>query len=122
MVNNPLSALWIGRCSIYEYQEVTDETTWQTKHELVELVKDEPCRLSQSAVSHNDADLVSLGDGVPIRYQRTVLFIRPDLDIKAGSVIEVTQHGRTEKYKRSSPPAVYSNHQEIVLELYEDKA
>ena len=54
--------------------------------------------------------------------QFTVLFIRPDLTIKAGSVIEVTQHGITTKYRRSGTPTVYTNHQEVILTLYEDKA
>lgn len=121
MVTNPLAALWIGRCSIYEYQDVTDPDTFQTTQELVAVVADEPCRLSQNYVSHTPTDLVS-GGSVPSLEQIIVLFIRPDLEIKPGSVIEVTQRGRTNKYHRSSEPAIYSNHQEIVLELYEDHA
>jgi hypothetical protein len=121
MVTNPLAALWIGRCSIFEYQDVTDPDTFQTTQELVGVVTDEPCRLSQSYVSHNTSDLVSV-NGVPSVEQLIVLFIRPDLEIKPGSVISVTQYGITERYKRSSKPAIYSNHQEVVLELYEDYA
>lgn len=122
MVRNPLAKLWVGRCTIFEYQEVTDPDTWQTTHELVPITTDEPCRLSQNYVSHTPDDLVRQKNGAPYLNQIIVLFIRPDLDIKEGSVIEVTQHGRTAKYKRSSKPAVYTNHQEIVLELYEDYA
>jgi hypothetical protein len=54
--------------------------------------------------------------------QTIKLFIRSDLDIKPGSLIEVTQNNVTTKYKRASQSAVYSNHQEITLELYEDYA
>lgn len=122
MVKNPLSALWIGKCTIYEYQNITDPETYQTKQELATTVVDEPCRLSQNYVSHTPDDLVRVKNGVPSVNQLIVLFIRPDLIIKEGSVIEVTQHGRTNKYKRSSIPAVYTNHQEIVLELYKDYA
>lgn len=121
VTTNPLAILWVGRCSIYEYQDVTDPDTFQTTQELVAVVTDEPCRLSQNYVSHTTADLVGV-NGVPSVENLIVLFIRPDLEIKAGSVIEVTQHGISERYKRSSKPAVYSNHQEIVLELYEDYA
>lgn len=122
MVKNPLSVLWIGRCTVYEYKEVTNPDTWQTQHTLEAVATDEPCRLSQNYVSHTPDDLVRVNNGAPVLEQLIVLFIRPDLEIKEGSVIEVTQHGRTAKYKRSSKPAVYTNHQEIVLELYEDYA
>ena len=117
MVNNPLSILWVGRCTISEYQEVTDKNTWQTKHELVAVVENEPCRLS-----HTREGTVEVADGAPRVAQTIVLFIRPDLTIKEGSVIEVTQRGVTNKYKRASKPAVYTNHQEVALELYEDHA
>ncbi len=121
MVKNPLATLWKGKCTIYEYQNVTDPNTNQTTQELVAVVTDEPCRLSQNRVSHNQSDLVSVSD-VPYVNALIVLFIRPDLEIKAGSVIEVTQNNVTDKYKRSSKPAIYSNHQEVTLELYEGNA
>jgi hypothetical protein len=121
MVTNPLAALWIGKCSIYEYQDVTDFDTFQTTQELVAVVTDEPCRLSQNYVSHTTADIVGV-NGVPSVENIIVLFLRPDLEVKPGSVIEITQHGRTNKYHRSSEPAIYTNHQEIVLERYEEHA
>lgn len=117
MQNNPLSALWIGKCTIYEYQEVTDKETCQTTHELVPVVVDEPCRLS-----YRQESTVNISNGAPSITQITMLFIRPDLVIKEGSVIEVTQRGVTNKYKRASKPPVYTNHQEVTLELYEDNA
>ena len=52
----------------------------------------------------------------------TLLFVRPDLKIKAGSVIEVSQNAVTTKFRRSGKPTVYTNHQEIKLTLYEDNA
>lgn len=117
MVNNPLSVLWVGKATISEYQEITDTETWQTSHELVPIVTNEPCR-----VSYRQEPSTDIVTGAAQLTQIIMLFIRPDIDIKAGSVIEVTQNGRTLKYKRSSKPAIYSNHQEVILELYEDKA
>lgn len=122
MTKNPLSILWIGRCTIYEYQDVTDPDTYQTKQELTPVVIDEPCRLSLSFVSHNVSDLVHVKDGSPVFEQLIVVFLRPDLIIKPGSVFEITQNARTDRFKSSSKPNVYSNHQEVVLELYEDYA
>lgn len=117
MLTNPLAKLWVGKCTIYEYQSVTDPDTYQTTQSLVTVVRDEPCRVSYTRETITDNN-----DGVPNTYQLTMLFIRPELDIKAGSVIEITQRGRTIKYKGSSTTAKYSNHQEVVLELYEEKA
>ena len=117
MVTNPLSILWKGRCDIWEYEDVTDPDTHQTTQRQVVVVEGEPCRISfTSEATTNPAN------GVAEMTQFIVLFIRPDLEIEAGSVIEVTQNGRTTKYKRSGKPAVYTNHQEIRLTLYEDYA
>lgn len=51
--------------------------------------------------------------------QSVKLFISPDIVIKAGSKIIVTQHGRTTEYSNSGVPAVYPTHQEIMLTLFE---
>lgn len=122
MVNNPLAILWIGKATISEYKEVTDPETFQTKHDLVPVVVDEPCRVSYGQGSYTKASTTEVAEGVPYITQTITLFIRPDVVIKEGSVIEVTQYGRTNKYKRASKPAVHSQHQEVLLEIYEDKA
>lgn len=117
VVKNPLSSLWIGRCTIYEYQNVTHPNTYQTTQIQVPVLTDEPCRLS-----YNHEQSTNIQSGAAVVSQSITLFIRPDLIIPPGSVIEITQHNRTEKYKRSGKPAVYTSHQEIVLQLYEDNA
>lgn len=115
MVTNPLSLLWVGKCTIYEFQDTTDPETFQTTQQEVPVLIDEPCRLS-----YNKEQSTNISNGAAVVSQSITLFIRPDLVIKPGSVIEITQNGVTEKYKGSGQPAVYSNHQEIVLQLYED--
>lgn len=117
MVTNPLAILWTGRCTISEYQDVTNPENYQTTHELVPVITDEPCRLS-----HKSESTVDVNSGAPYIAQSIVLFIRPDIVIKEGSVIEITQNGVTDKYRRSSKPAVYSQHQEVALKLYEGNA
>jgi hypothetical protein len=114
---NPLEKLWIGRCTIYEYQDVVNPDTYQTTQDLVAVLSDEPCRLS-----YNHEQATNIQSGAAVVSQSIKLFIRPDLVIKPGSVIEISQHGVTEKYKGSGKPAVYCNHQEIILTLYEDNA
>lgn len=113
--NEILKQLWIGKCTIYEYKKVRDPLTIETVTELVAVVEDEPCRLSYSYNS-----TTSSTTGVATVGQIVTLFIRPDLEIKTGSVIDVTQHGRTSRFKRAGKPAVYTNHQEIVVQIDED--
>lgn len=115
--SNPLSLLWKGRCTIWEYEDVVDSDTHQTTQKPVVVVEDEPCRISFDSEATTDPQT-----GVAQMTQFTVLFIRPDLVIDPGSIIEVTQNGRTTKYKRSGKPSVYTNHQEIRLTIYEDYA
>ena len=117
MAVNPLATLWVGRATIYEYQDITDPTTFQTTQQEVAVLNNEPCRLS-----YNREQSTDIQSGAAVVSQSITLFIRPDLVIKPGSVIEITQHGVTEKYKGSGKPSVYCNHQEIALELYEENA
>lgn len=116
MVTNPLALLWVGKATIYEYQDITDPITHQTTQQEVAVVTDEPCRLS-----YNREQSTNIQNGAAVVSQSITLFIRPDLVIAPGSVIEITQHGKTQKYKGSGEPAVYCNHQEIVLELYDNE-
>ena len=117
MVTNPLSLLWKGNCTIYEYKDVTNDETFQTTKQLVPVLENEPCR-----ISYNHEQATNIQSGAAVVSQSITLFIRPDLIINPGSVIEITQNGVTEKYKGSGQPAVYTKHQEIILQLYEDNA
>lgn len=115
-VTDVLKILWIGSCTVFEWKNVVNPETHQTTQKLEPVFENQPCRLSyvsEYPTSTNNANLA-------VVQQKPKLFIAPDLKIKAGCVIEITQHGRTNRYKRSSEPAVYTNHQEIELELDED--
>ena len=120
MVTNPLQLLWIGRATVYSYQTITDEITKESKLSKVVNAQNEPCRVSYE--SQTQSQMIGVGNGATNIDKRITLFIRPDLSIPAGSVIEVVQHNRTVKYKRSTEPSMYTNHQEIGLELYEDQS
>ena len=117
LTSNPLTILWTGKCTIYEFKDMTDPYTHQTTQTEVAVLEDEPCRLS-----YNHEQATNISSGAAVVSQSITLFIRPDLIINPGSVIEITQHGVTERYKGSGQPAVYCNHQEIILELYDGNA
>ena len=94
------------------FQKVKDE--WgMTNFQEVTVLEDQPCKLSFETLTS------STGDPVATVSQSVKLFISPDVVIKAGSKIIVTQHGRTTEYSNSGVPAVYPTHQEIMLTLFE---
>jgi len=85
-----------------------------TKTITTELCKNQPCRLS-----YKSGNTASTNGDLPTAYQEIKLFISPDVEIPSSSKIVVTQHNVTNEYRRSGKPMVYTNHQEILLELIE---
>lgn len=108
-----IESLYRGRCSIVEQQEVINPNG-STGFEDVVVLKDQPCRLSikmiQVATNSDTATTIS---------KEVKLILAPEIVIKPGSRITVTQNGQTAEYKSSGIPAVRSNHQEVVLKSIE---
>ena len=112
MVRNAIESLYEGVCTISEYAAVKDATTKITTKQEVVVQSNIPCRLSYRyvrSVTQSDAASVT---------QQIELFLAPEIAVKAGSKIIVTQNGRTTAYKNSGQPAVYTSHQQIILELF----
>lgn len=107
-----IESLYKGTCSITEYQEYT-KTNKSVGHQEVVVLEDEPCRLSFSS-SPNTTETETAAHMV----QTIKLFLAPDVVVKAGSKVTVTQNDVTTEYKSSGVPALYETHQEIVLELF----
>lgn len=102
-----------GICTVIKRKKVKDDKSKLTKFEDVVVLENEPCHLIfktiTSAVQSESAAAIK---------QTTKLLISPDVTIKAGSKITVTQGGVTTDYTCSGVPAVYATHQEIILELF----
>lgn len=114
-VKSALQSLYTGLCDVYEYKPAKDPVTKITSHQETKVNTTAiPCRLSFKTIS-----VVVEGSGSNIPKQVVQLFMDPSVAIKAGSKVVVTQNGKTTAYKNSGEPAVYSNHQQIVLELFE---
>ena len=108
-----LESMYSGVCNIIEQQKETDPATKRTVHKEVTVLLAQPCRLSyKSAPATGDGNTASVT-------QEITLFISPDVEIKSGSKIEVTQRGRTTAFANSGEPKVYDSHQEITLKLFE---
>lgn len=105
---------YTGTCTVVEYQEVK-KANKSTAFEEVVVLENQPCRLSYSTIDRTSGTDTGASSVVKI----TKLHISPDINVKAGSKIIVTQNNVTEVYKNSGEPAIYTTHQEIVLEHFE---
>lgn len=105
-----------GTCTITErqsYKRPNGSTAFQT----VDVVTDQPCRLSYSSNSSAEKGERASGKEQVIR-----AFLAPEVEVRPGSRITITQNGRTTAYAQSGQPAVYATHQEMILKLWEEWA
>lgn len=104
--------MYIGLCTVIEYRKVKKENK-STGFEEVTVLENIPCKLSfknlSSSVETDKASIIN---------QSISLILVPEVKINSGSKIIVTQNGVTTEYKNSGVPAVYTTHQEIMLELF----
>lgn len=113
---NAIESTYDGKCTIYEYKKVKNSKTKMTSLKDVAVVKNQPCRLS-----YQNTNVVSSRNNANSMIQSIQLFIAPEVQIKAGSKIVIAQNGVTKVYQKSGEPAVYVTHQEIQLELYQER-
>ncbi len=111
-----IQSLWTGVCNIFGFKD-TEDKYGATIHTEVMLFENLPCRLSFKNISQTNQT-----ESFAVSSQVVKLFIAPDVYVPPGSIIEVTQNGITRKYKHSGISAVYTNHQEIILDLYDRRA
>ena len=112
-VRKAIESQYKGRCDIFEYKSVTDEVTKITSQQEVLIQGNIPCKLSYEKINSTNQS------GAAQISMSTKLFISPDISIKAGSKIVVTQNGVTTSFSNSGEPGRFTNHQEIMLELFE---
>ena len=110
-----IEATYFGTLTVTEMKKEKDAKSKLTRTEPVVVLENQPCKLSfetlKSAVQTDSAATVT---------QVTKLFVSPDVSIREGSKITVTQDNVTTDYTRSGFPAVYPTHQEIILELFKE--
>lgn len=112
-----IEATYFGLMTITEMQKVTDEVTKLTKDEEMIVQSNIPCKLSFESIqsAFQSATAASISQGVKI-------FCSPDITVKAGSKLTITQDNVTTVYTKSGVSAVYPTHQEITVELFEEYA
>ena len=108
-----VKSLWNGRCTVTAQKNMTDRSTGRTAVEEINILTNEPCRISFDTVTPT-----ATTDNASRIEQRITLYIDPAVAIPQVSKIIVTQNGVTGVYERSGLPAVYTEHQEVPLELF----
>ena len=102
IVRHYIESLYEGSCNVVEYQKVKDPITKKTDFQEVVVLENQPCKLSYGSNKSTGSENVSSKE------ETIKLFLAPEVDIKAGSKIIVTQRGRTVEYSNSSVPAIFS--------------
>lgn len=106
--------LYSGVMTVTERHKIRDEGTGLTTQKDVVVLENQPCKLSFETLK--SAQQTETAAGIT---QIIKLFVAPEITVKPGSKVTVTQDGVTADYKCSGVPAVYPTHQEIILELFE---
>lgn len=111
MIKDAVEGLYFDKCTIYGYENITDEKTHQTQQVCAILYEDIPCRLVYKQIQANGQVY-----SVPTIGQSVKLLLNPDICVVDGCEIHITkQTGQTVVYKSSGEPAFYPSHQEIML-------
>ncbi len=109
LVKKHMEKLYDGVCSIVEYEKqqgVINNTTENMKAENV------LCRLSYE--SEKPAEQT---EKTAIIQQQIKLFLPPDIAIKEGCKVIVTQEGETNAFICASKPLCYGSHKEVMLTI-----
>lgn len=109
-----IESMYDGTCTITEYQKVKLPNK-STGFKDIVVLEDIPCRLSFKTITNTN----QTETGVSAVVQVTKVFIAPEIQVKPGSKLTITQNDVTTEYKSSGQPAIYTTHQEIELELFE---
>ena len=107
-----VESLYNGLCTISEYKKVKKENK-STGFDEVVVLENQPCRMSYKTVNST-----SQTDTVGTVTQAITVYLSPDILVKPGSKLTITQNDVTSEYKCSGKSAIYSTHQEIPLELF----
>jgi hypothetical protein len=112
MVRKAIEMMYTGKCTITENQAYKKENK-STGHTEVVVLENQPCKLSFSSITNT-----SKTETAAMVVQTAKVLIAPEIQIKPGSKLTITQNGFTTEYKNSGEPAIFDTHQEVVLELF----
>lgn len=94
-----IESTYTGVMTVSERQSVKDPNTHITSTKEVVVLENQPCKLSFETIAATVQT-----DTAAALSQGTKVFLSPDVSIKAGSKLTVTQNGVTTAYKSSGVP------------------
>lgn len=111
-VRKAIEGMYIGTCTITEHQKVKKENK-STGFQDVIVLENQPCKLSFEKITNT-----SQTETAALVVQIAKVLIAPEIQIKPGSKLTITQNNVTTEFKNSGEPAMFGSHQEIILELF----
>lgn len=112
LAEQAVKSLWRDTMTVVEHHKVKRKNG-VTGFEDVETIKGEPCKIIFKTLRATDQqEAAGLTQGIKLLCDK-------NLTVPEGSKILVLHEGAEMAYKQSGTPAVYSVHQEIMLELFE---
>ena len=111
-----IESLYCGNCDIAVTRKTINLVTIQTAFTNDIIITIHPCRLSYISAETRSIS-INKETRTAEKKQIIKLFLSPTINVPSGSEITVSQNGKTTEYKASSEPMMYSNHQEVELEL-----
>jgi hypothetical protein len=111
-VRKAIEGMYIGTCTITEHQKVKKENK-STGFQDVIVLENQPCKLSFEKITNT-----SQTETAALVVQTAKVLIAPEIQIKPGSKLTITQNNVTTEFKNSGEPAMFGSHQEIILELF----
>lgn len=111
-VRKAIESMYIGTCTITEHQKVKKENK-STGFQDVVVLENQLCKLSFEKITNTNPT-----ETAALLVQTAKVLITPEIQIKPGSKLTITQNGVTTEFKNSGEPAMFGTHQEIILELF----
>lgn len=103
---------YIGTCSIITHKSIK-KANGATANEVITKYENVSCRLIFINTTQN-IETETIG----VVKQIIQLHLAPEIIIKPGSKVIVTQNGKTTEYKASGESAAMLTHQEVKLEIF----
>lgn len=111
---NAIEMLYDGICDIFRsvIEESESGISYERREKVYEGIK---CRISyESSKSAQKSETITTAS------QSIKLFLPLGYEIKNGDMVFITQNGISEKYKLCGKVSVYKNHQECILEIFDE--
>lgn len=111
-VRTAIEMMYQGTCTVTEHQKVK-KVNKTTGFQDVIVLENQPCKLSFSNITTTNQT-----ETAALVAQTAKVLIAPEIQIKPGSKLTITQNGVTTEYENSGEPALFNTHQEISLVLF----